>query len=297
MKRLQHRIEYGAVRFLIALVGAFPLRFGRRVGAGMGWIAFRVLRLRRDVALENIRASIPFASTHAVVEQIGLASYMNLGRCLIEILSRPAPEDVLKMVRFDGAEVLEEAKRLGRGGIIVSAHLGNWEFLGSGVSCLGYKMSFLPADQSNQSVGEIMNELRNGLGAKIVGRGAALRGFMRALADNEIVGLLADQDARKGGVFIDFLGRPASVVTGPATISIKYNAPIIVCHIHRVEDGRHHATYEPLMWADPSLDGDEAIKELTQRFTDVLAKQIRLHPTEYFWGHRRWKTQPAQTVV
>ena len=105
---------------------------------------------------------------------------------------------------------------------------------------------------------------------------------------------VADQDARKSGVFVNFLGRPASTVRGPAMFAVRQNAPVIPGFIWRTSAITHHARLEAPLWPDPTLEGDDAITDLTQRYTDRISEAIRQRPTEYFWAHRRWKTKPPE---
>jgi KDO2-lipid IV(A) lauroyltransferase len=200
-------------------------------------------------------------------------------------------ERVLGLVHVEGREHLDRALDAGRGAVLFAGHFGNWELFGACVAALGYPLHFLVGEQSNARVDEAMNELRRSQGIGIISRHVALKKIMRALKDNQLVALLADQNVRKNGVFVDFLGRPASTARGPAMFAIKQGAPIICGFIRRVGGG-HVATLEPPLYADPSLSGDDAIVDLTQRFSDRLAEWVRRYPEEYFWAHRRWKTRP-----
>ncbi|UCH85084.1 MAG: lysophospholipid acyltransferase family protein, partial [Candidatus Latescibacterota bacterium] len=103
------------------------------------------------------------------------------------------------------------------------------------------------------------------------------------------------QDARHHGIFVDFFGRPASTVRGPAVFAIRRDCPIVPCFLIREGCDRHRAVFERPLWPDERLSGREAVRELTQRFTMLLEDYVRKYPEQYFWTHRRWKTKPEAT--
>jgi Kdo2-lipid IVA lauroyltransferase/acyltransferase len=289
---IRQSIEYAAVRGALSLSARAPLAAGRRVGAVFGWAAFDLARLRRDTSIANVAASLGISSRQATT--IARASYQNLGRCLLEYaaFARLTRAEVVQLTEFEGLEHLEAAVARGQGGILVAAHLGNWELMGAGIAARGFPIHFLVGEQTNGRVDDVMNDLRRRQGIGIISRSVALRKVMQALADNQLVAILTDQDARKGGVVVDFLGRPAATVRGPAVFVIRRGSPIVPCFIWR-EGSRHRAVVEPPMYPLPIDDEDEAIRELTQRYTDRITARVREHPDEYFWPHRRWKTTGA----
>ena len=102
-----------------------------------------------------------------------------------------------------------------------------------------------------------------------------------------------DQDAGSDGVFVDFLGRPASVFRGTAYLAYRLGCPIIVGHIIRRADGKHHVTFEQPITADPAWDEATAVSHMTEAHVRILERVIRTAPEHYWWLHRRWKTRPA----
>jgi len=225
---------------------------------------------------------------------IGRRSYANMGRSLMEYtaFARLSAGDVAELVELNGKEHFERAFAGGKGVVLFTAHLGNWELMGARFAAEGYPTDFLVGEQSNKLVDDMMNELRRAQNIGIIHRNVALRGVLRALKDNRMVCLLGDQNVLSGGVFVDFFGRTASTARGPALFAIKQGCPIVVAGVRRIGRGRHVATADKTLWPDPELDGEEAIVELTQRFTDAISEHIRRAPDEYFWAHRRWKTRP-----
>jgi KDO2-lipid IV(A) lauroyltransferase len=291
-KRARHAIEYAGVRLALALAARLPLGLARGIGVALGGIAFDVVRVRRAVVIDNIERSLGVGRRTA--GRIGRRSYANLGRSLMEFSAQRHldHERVRALVRLDGSEHLDAALAAGRGAVIFGGHYGNWELLGAALAAHGYPIHFLVGEQTNRRVDDAMNDLRRRQGIGIITRDVALRKVLRTLRENQIVALLGDQDAREAGVFVDFLGRSASTVRGPAMFAARQRCPIVASFIRREGHGCHAAVLEAPLYADPSLEGEAAVADLTQRATHCLATHIRRHPEEYFWAHRRWKTAP-----
>ena len=119
---------------------------------------------------------------------------------------------------------------------------------------------------------------------------------------------LADQDAGRKGIFVDFFGRPASTHKAVAVLAMKYDALIVVGVAPRIErqlaDPASAPGCEPMYYSyemaeliDPRLFAAQprtaAVKAITQRYTAAIERLIRQYPNQYFWPHRRWKTRPV----
>lgn len=291
LKRISHAIEYGGVRVAFAIAGMFPIGPSRAFGAALGWLAYTVFRIRRSVAIENVIRSLDVdeVAARAIVKR----SYENLGRSLMEFvaLRRMTLADAQQIFRMEGAEHMAEARSAGRGLVFVSGHQGSWEYLMVGFVTNDVPTSFLVGEQSNRRVDDLMNEVRARFGVELITKGMALKNVLRALRENRLVGMLADQDAGRNGVFVDFLGRPASTARGPALFAIRQRCPMVCGFVHRGRQGVLVAECTPPIWPDPDLDEEASVRDLTQRCTSALADAIRGHPDEYFWAHRRWKTK------
>lgn len=297
-KRFSYRIEWALTLGLIVVCAIVPLRLLRRAGAALGWFAWRVLRVRRRVVLDNIGRSFPDADG-AAVDAIALESYRQYGMSLMEFgafrgLSR---EKLIGMVEIEGMESLDAALSHGSGGILFSGHFGNWELLGALIARCGYPIHVTDTNHSNKRVHDLISDLRIRQGMKIIAPGEPISGNLRILSENGFIAYLADQDARHHGIFVDFFGRPASTVRGPAVCAVRLGCPIVATFLIREGCDRHCAVFEAPMWPDRSLASGEAVHELTQRFTRLLERYVREYPGQYFWMHRRWKTAPPASPL
>lgn len=292
-------MEYGAVRFIAWVARTAPLSWGLGFGAFLGWLTFDVFRVRRRVTLDNLRTALGDEATEAERVRIGRRSYMDFGRFMIEFARFPllSEKNIDSVLTFRGLEHLDRALERGKGAITLPGHFGNWELLGVSFQLKGYRQNFLVGEQHNRAVDDLMNDLRGSTGVGIFPKGFTIRGVIQALRRNELVALLADQDARGRGVFVEFFGRPASTVQGPVSFALKTGALIIPCFIVRKPGGRHEVILEEPIEAVPSGDRDADITKYTQAHVSVLEKYVRMYPDHWFWAHRRWKTQPKSAAT
>jgi KDO2-lipid IV(A) lauroyltransferase len=293
-KRVRHRLELAGVRFLIALPGVLPLKLSVKLGGLLGIVAFDLIRIRRRVTLENLRRA--FGSTYSEQERIriGRRSYVNFAKSTVEFasLGRLKKEDYLRVVRLVGIENLRGPIASGQGVIAVTGHFGSWELLGAGVAARGVPADFLVGEQTNELVNNLMNDLRRAAGIGIIERGIAARGVFESLKKGHIVALLADQDARRTGIFVDFFGTPASTFQGPAQFAYRTGCPIVCCYIVRRGDETHDACFLPPIVPMKDAERNAEILRLTREHTRILEEYVTRFPDHYFWAHKRWKTKP-----
>jgi KDO2-lipid IV(A) lauroyltransferase len=301
MRRLKHWLEYQGVLFLLFLAQTLPLAIMLALGRLLGKLTFSILRIRRRVALENLAHAFP-EKPAAELKTIARRSYEKFGMMMLEYLRLPklSENELRERISFampKEQNPYEQALALGKGAICMTGHFGNWEYMGALVALLQYPMVYLYQEQNNPYVAALIRDTRTKMNMPSIPRGAALRGILKALREKKFVAILADQDAGSNGIFVDFLGRPASTGRGPAAFVLKTQAPIVFCVAIREPNGRHRVEAELLTFDlsqnGPALSEEEKLKFVTQAWTRVLEKYIRQYPDHWFWMHRRWKTKPV----
>lgn len=293
-KRFRHRLELAGVKFLVALPRMLPFKAAVKAGGTLGLLAFDLFRIRRRVTLENLDRAFGDSYTKAEKVRIGRRSYVNFAKSMVDFasLGRLSQDKRRAIVRLRGLEHVREALAAGRGVIFVPAHFGSWELFGSSLVPHGIPTDFLVGEQSNALVNDLMNGLRRSAGVGIIERGMAARGVFESLKAKRVVALLADQDARKHGIFVDFFGTPASTITGPAQFAIRTGCPIVCGNMVRRADETHDAHICAPIYPRAGADRDSEIRRLTEEQSRILEEYVRRHPDHYFWAHRRWKTRP-----
>ena len=255
-------------------------------------LTFDVLGLRRrhteTVLRERLNVSKPEATRLA--RQVYLHFVLNsLEMASIPYLNR---EDLIARIEPQGLEHLRAALSRGKGCIILSGHYGLWEMVPPWMSYHGFPMTVVVRRQSNPYADEWMEFMRQAHGPKTTDSGFNIRLILRALKNGESLGLMSDQDAGTKGFFVNFLGKTASTVVGPAQIALKTGAPIVPLCLHPRQPLPHQLEICPPIYPDqfsPDFDGQ---MQITQACADILANWIRKRPEQWFWLHRRWKTRP-----
>jgi KDO2-lipid IV(A) lauroyltransferase len=247
------------------------------------------------VARENLARAFPDLDDKQI-RRLAEDCYRHFGALLAEFARLPLlrPGNVPDLVDFEGLEYLDRALQAGRGGIVVSGHFGNWELMGAGASVLGYPVCYVVTGQENERVERLMDRQRERAGITIIKRNEALRGVIKVLRENRLVAILSDQDAHEAGAFVPFFGRPASTPRGAATFALRTGAALLFGESYRQGTGRLKVRFEPVPRDDLPADRDQAVWELTRRFTARLEEAVRRHPEQWFWMHRRWKTPPPE---
>jgi len=291
-KTLQHKIEYNSVKFLMFVLNLFPLKLALRFGDFIGFIAFSVLKIRRKVALANLKNSLGDLHTKKEYRKIALKSYINFARSMIEFALFPkiSNMNIANMVKVENEEFLNQHFKTGHGAIIVSGHFGNFELAGVRMVNLGWPIYFLVGKQRNLMVNDLMNHNRSLFNVGLIEIGVAARGVFTALKKGRGVAMLSDQDTGKDGVIVDFLGRPASTPKGPAAFALKTDCPLFAFFMVRDGLAGHRLFLEGPITIKKSDDKEKDIKRLTQAYTDIIAKYVIRYPEYYFWAHRRWKS-------
>ncbi len=297
MSTAAERLEYAGARLAEGLFSALPPAAGSAIGTAAGWAARR-MGVRGEVVRSQIAASFPERSP-GWVEGIAAACYRHFGREIAALagMSRLDPRRLVARTR--GTEELRRALagagRPGGGCIVVTGHLGNWELAGALVAGLDVPVVAVVKPQANRRFDRRLQRLRARLGIETVSMAHAARRVPEVLAAGSVVALAADQDAGSRGVFVPFLGRPASTFRGPAHLALRTGAPLLFGSFVREEEGyrvRIEVVEPPRRSGDPGRGAERA---LTAAWVARLEAAVRERPGQYFWLHRRWKTRPPGT--
>ena len=284
-----------------ARAGLARLTPGARLRAGelLGSAAWMLAGRERRRALQHLaQAFAPEGKAPAELRRIGRECFRNLGRSFAELcgLSRASagPPDVLALV--ETGETVERCRRMlsaGRGLVVVTAHLDNWELCGAAVVAAGLPLVAVARRLSFDKFDGLVSALRRRLGIELIYQDESPRRLLRALKDGKLVALLADQDVpRLDGVFVPFFGRPAYTPSGPAALAAATGAELVLGYTVRESRDRHR-----LMVSEPvgfdRADRHEAVLAGTRAWCALLEQVIRAHPEQWVWMHRRWRTALA----
>ncbi len=281
-------------KFLSFVVASLPEGARTAVGDAIGVLWFDVLRIRRDVALENLRLAFPEWSE---AERVRTArwSLRHMGRNLVDFALFPFfdERDLDRRFEFRGREHLDAALARGKGVLFLGLHLGNGDLGIAAVSRAGYKLNLISKLFKTRWLNDLWFGARAKHGTRFIPPEKSTFEILRALKRNEIVIFVLDQFMGPPvGTRTRFFGKETGTALGLALIEDRTGAPVIPSYAYRRPDGRHVVVFEPAMAVsaapDESLRG-ENIARRTQAYTDKLETIVRLHPEQWMWIHRRWK--------
>jgi KDO2-lipid IV(A) lauroyltransferase len=180
----------------------------------------------------------------------------------------------------------------GKGVLILSGHVGNWELFGFKARRMGYPVHVIVKEIKGRAVDDMTVRLRERFDIGLIPRQNSYRSCVRALRDNAMIAFMLDQNMiRDEGVFVDFFDRPACTSAGLAHLSALSGIPVVPVFCFREADGSHRFRAYPAI--DPPAGRDEeTIREATQAYTRRIEDAIREHPDQWIWIHRRWRTRP-----
>ncbi len=294
---LRRKTEQVFIRWLTRsmawLARALPLRWLHSAGDAIGWLFFHALGFRRRLALANMQLVLGDDYDRRACARMLLFSVRNMTKTMLELLKLPAmsEEQLVAFAPVRGAEHLAAAAARGNGVIVATPHFGGWEMLAARISQLGHRLSVIARDANDPATADTIRHARQSVGARVLERDE-LREMLRTLRRGEVIGILPDQHGGDTGIWVSFMGRPASTVTGPAALAYRTGAAIVPGFARRMSDGRIDVCFFPALSLPDTGDSDADVRRATQMINDVLGEEILRHPEQWLWMHNRWRTPP-----
>ena len=273
-----------------------PWRLGLWVGRRLGDLAYWVLPGRRAVARENLERAFAAERSGPELDRLCRESFRHLGMILVEACTfyfRPT-SILLSRVEVEGVDHLKAAAAHGRGILLLTGHLGNWELLAAAHVHTGYPLSVVVRPLDSAALDRLVARFRERGGVELIPKRRALRGVREALRRGRMVGILLDQNAsRREGLFVPFFGEPASTSKSLALLALWSGAPVVPVFIRREREGRHRVTFESAVPPPATGNREQDILAFTTAFSRIVESTIRRSPEQWFWMHRRWRTRPG----
>jgi KDO2-lipid IV(A) lauroyltransferase len=296
---MKHRIEYAIVRTLIGMVRVMPDWLVRLSGTMLGSAFYVLDRAHRRIAQQNLAMAFP-SRRESERRAIARSAFAHFGRLLFELLkfSTLSREGMLARVEFDGEERSRLAYAHGKGVLFVTGHFGFWELQAMVHALRVEPVMILARALDNPRLNQLLERLRQRTGNTVVYRRGTIRRVMRTLTAGHGVAVLIDQHIMsRDAIYVDFFERPAATTTAVAAIALRTGAPVVPVFALPLGRGRYRMIYEHPV-EPPRADTEDAIRDFTQRCTDVLEMYVRRHPELWLWMHRRWRdsASPADGV-
>lgn len=293
---MKHKLEYAIVCLLIGLLRILPLRLGVWVGSLLGRIHYFIDARHRRLTIEHLQLAYGQAKTLSELKQIARNSYRSQGMSMAEsiYLPRLTLSKIQKWVKIDGLSHYVEAQKRGKGVIILTAHLGNWEIIPKAFWAHSFRIHGTVRPLDNPYLNRMAKRWREQNGMGVLNKGADTHRILKLLREGEAVGFLLDQNTyEEDSVFVDFFGHEAGTHKGVAVLALRSGAPVVPVFMKREASGHRMMIERPLEWVRTGSNRNDIVTATTL-FTKTIESHVKRNPEQWLWIHRRWKTKRSK---
>jgi KDO2-lipid IV(A) lauroyltransferase len=262
----------------------------------VGDAVYRTQHTSRRLALDHLQFAFGATLSDAARHEIARMAFRNAARCFIEVAKfeqlRPSLDAYCTV---EGWHYWDEVRAHGRGAVVVTGHIGNWELMAGYFAVRGVPIAAIARRINDPRLNRLMIDFRARCGVQTIIRESptAGRDMLRILRARGILAIIIDQDMPAPSVSVPFFGRPARTPIAPAALAVRRNLPVVPCFATRRPEGGQRFTISAPLYSPQSGDRRYDIFDLTRRSSDALERHIRQHPAEWVWWHKRWRRSPV----
>ena len=295
--KLQTFLEYSAAKSVLTGLGVLPAPAAIALGKWVGRVFYLVAADLRRTAAINLRLAFPEKSEEERKELIRVC-FDTLGRQLglFSQFATRSQEQLQNMIEPSGLEnVIAAKEKYGNRFIFWTAHLGAWELTSFGLSFLGHPFTFLVRRIDNPRIEDMVDRVRTRFGDKTLDKLSAARSMLKILRQGETpLGLLFDLNALDDeAIFVDFFGVPAATSFIISKLAVRTNTPLVsVFSPWNEQTKKFQLIVGPAVVPEVTGDEEADVRNLTIKLSLIIEDQIRQHPGQWLWVHKRWKTRP-----
>ena len=266
---------------------SIPRRFSLIFGRCIGLTIFYLYPIRKNIAIKNINIAFPNLAV-SEKKEILKSSYKHFGMILVDFLRLPKiKKQHNKKIAKISKKYIELLKQ-NNGGILLSAHMGNWEYIGPMLGIYNFQCAGVSQIQHNNKSNQFFNDLRSSKNVQIIPKNSGSKIMIQTILDNKYLGLISDQNAGNKGTEASFFGHSTSIPKGAAAFHLKTNTAIVLAFCILRKDLNYDLSFQELNLQNLPKNSDNAIIEINQRFSDLLEEIVKKYPEQYFWFHRKW---------
>jgi len=287
---------YLLLKLSIAIVRCLPRKAALAFAHGMGTLAYFLVARQRNKVLENLRTAFSHEKTEKEIRQIALGVFRHFSVTLADLtfMKRITQANLEQAVDYgDLRETIRRVVEEGRGVIVMTGHLGNWELCGALLGIWGYDMSVVGKRIYYEKYNDLVVKARLEKGVSTIYQDESPKKILQHLKKGNLIGFVADQDVeRLEGVFVDYFGKPSFTPIAPVRLAQISGSPIIMGALIR-EGDRYRLIYDREPTRVPKDASKEDVARYTQQWSKFLEGVIRSYPDQWAWMHDRWKTKEA----
>jgi len=243
----------------------------------------------RNAVDANLRAIFPLKSNKEI-QDIKKLMFQNFAKYLVDFFRyEKIDEDYIsKNIRLENFGNFQGALDKGKGVVILTAHLGNWELGGVVIAVMGIPFWVVALPHKNKLVDKFFNTQRSMKNIKVIPLGKAVRQCLDVLRANEAVALVGDRDFSEKGIILDFFGKPTHFPEGPAAFALKTGAQIVPGFMLRKPDDTFILKIERPLEFTVTGDKEKDIKEIITKYIAIFEDYIRTYPDQWYVFRKFW---------
>jgi KDO2-lipid IV(A) lauroyltransferase len=288
-------LSYLALRILIVVLYLFDVETNLNTACFLGRLLWKYYHRGRKRALDNLRASFPEKSEQWI-RQTGRRSFEHIVMLTIDVLFTPRLVKKYNWRNYSRYRNVERTKWLmqeGQGLLMVAAHYSNFEIVGYLLGLFGFNVYSIARPLDNKYINRYLYGVRRRAGQRIIDKKGAADLMEELTSTGATLCFIADQDAGKKGIFVDFFGRKASTYKSIGLLAITNNVPIVVGYSRRIDNRFYFEIgVNRIIFPEEWGDKDDPLKWVTAEYTKATEEFVREDPSQYWWLHRRWKHRP-----
>ncbi|HWO69157.1 MAG TPA: phosphatidylinositol mannoside acyltransferase [Actinomycetota bacterium] len=289
----RERLAYHGYALAERLARALPERWSRAVFAALGRLAHAALPGVRATVARNLARVLGRPPDDPLVRAATREAFDLYARYWHDTFRLPAmgPEVVRARFRVEGLEHLDAALARGRGAICVAPHMGNWDAAGAWLAASGYRAVAVAERLRPERLYRLFVRHRERLGIGIIplepGGGVARR-LAEHLAENRIVGLIADRDLTGRGIEVEMFGARRRLPSGPATLALTTGAPLLPCAVYTEPEGWRCVIGAPV---ELPRTGDQRAdaEAITRAVAAAFERAIAASPADWHMFQPAWE--------
>jgi KDO2-lipid IV(A) lauroyltransferase len=290
-------LSYVALRFFVIFLYMFDVQTNLNFACFLGRLLWKYYRRGRNRALENLRASFPEKSEQWM-QQAGKRSFEHIAMLPIDILFTPRLVKKYNWRDYSYYKNVERAKWLmqeNKGLLMVTGHYSNFEIIGYLLGLFGSNVYSVARPLDNKYINKQLYNVRERAGQRIIDKKGAAELIEKISISGATLCFIADQDAGKKGIFVDFFGRKASTYKSIGLLAMMNNTPIVVGYSRRIDNRFYFEIgVNRIIFPEEWADKDDPLLWITTEYTRAIEKFVREDPSQYWWLHRRWKNRPKE---
>jgi lauroyl/myristoyl acyltransferase len=282
-------LSYFFYRFGQFIALSLPLKLAYRIAIIFSDIHYLFADKDRARSYANLKTIFPDKSDKEI-RRIRLGMFRNFAKYLVDFFrfGNVDEEYIKKNVTLVNINYFDQVLSRGKGCIILSAHLGNWELGGITVPLLGYPTAAVALQHKHKKVNDFFVSQRENKGLKVIPLGKAVKQCLNVIASNQIIALVGDRDFTEKGIIINLFGKPTIFPEGPAVFHLKTQAPIVPIFMLRNPDDTFTLRLEKPIEFTPTGDKNKDLKDLISLYKLIFEDYIRKYPDQWYMFRQFW---------